>query len=141
MGTFIVLAVSGSLLLILPRAPNSRRPSYTRETKGESQEARCGFLITAWGYPGVNGGRRQRQNKSNQKLRNSPRRRRLADIDITHALELKCTTLSISRPAHFFLKPFHVSNQPNIACFSFFSRTRSFVPGANIYVTKYHQNS
>jgi hypothetical protein len=72
------------------------------------------------GYPGVIGGRRQRQNEKDRTLGNSPRRRRREDIDITHALELKCTTLSISRPALFFSRPFRVSNQPNIARFSFF---------------------
>ncbi len=50
------------------------------------------------GYSGVNGLQRQRQNESNQTLGNSPRRwrRARAYIDITHILELKHTTLSIS---------------------------------------------
>jgi hypothetical protein len=50
------------------------------------------------GYLGVTGVQRQRQNESNWTLGNSPRRwRRVrAYIDITHALILQHTTLSIS---------------------------------------------
>jgi hypothetical protein len=92
------------------------------------------------GYLGVNRRQRQRQNENDQTLGNSPRRRRQADIDIMHVLELKCTTLSISRPALFFSRPFRVSNQPNIARFSPFLFSYKIVPWANIYVTKYHQN-
>jgi hypothetical protein len=59
------------------------------------------------GYSGVTGVRRQRQNKSNRTLGNSPRRwrRARAYIDITHTLELK-HKLSLSLAQHFLFETF-----------------------------------
>jgi hypothetical protein len=74
------------------------------------------------GYLGVTGVRGEKQNKSNRMLGNSPRRwrRSRAYIDITHTLELKHTTLPISRSTVSLRDLFVLQIKPSIARISFF---------------------
>ncbi len=96
------------------------------------------------GYLGVTGVRRQKQNESNQTLGNSPRRWRQAGafIDITHALELKHTTPSISRSTLrnlFYLFSSKYSFMTKY-CNFFLSLQRSIVWIFPFFLTNLHRN-
>jgi hypothetical protein len=88
------------------------------------------------GYSGVTGVRRQRQNESNRTVGNSPRlwRQARAYINITHALELEHTTLSISRSTislrdtFYLLEQIFIYNQiSQISFFLYNARTFNYL--------------
>jgi hypothetical protein len=125
-----------------------RQNSAVQQTRVKQRGSRGKPKVLPKGYSGVMGVQRQRQQKdSNQTLGNSPRCWRRAYIDITHTLEHKYTTLSITSSTVSLRDIFDPQILNRYARISFFLFcTISFVPRAqfleaNIYVTKYHKNS